>query len=94
MTMPLTSREAMGDGKAGTARGAAGWLSLAAAPSFALMALVTGLAGGAPAMLCMHDASMGATGALGGMGTMYLLMSVFHLPAWLRLIAGRRGDAR
>ena len=56
MTMPLTSRDAMGDSKAGTACGAAGWLSLAAAPSFALMALLTGLAGGAPAMLCMHGA--------------------------------------
>ena len=94
MTMPLTSRDAMDQPEAGAARGAAGWLSLAAAPSFALMALLTGLAGGVPAMLCMHDASMGSTGALGGMGAMYLLMSVFHLPAWLRLIARQRGGAR
>jgi hypothetical protein len=94
MTMPLTSRDAMGDSEAGTARGTAGWLSLAAAPSFALMALLTGLASGAPEMLCMHDASMPGTGALGGMGVMYLLMSVFHLPAWLRLIAHWHGGAR
>ena len=102
MTMSLTSRDAMGDSKARTARGAAGWLSLAAAPSFALMALLTGLAGGVPEMLCMHGVSMGGSmgpsmpgaGPLDGMGAMYLLMSIFHLPAWLRLIARRRGGAR
>ena len=64
----------------------ADWLSLAAAPTFAAMALVTALFGaGAPDMLCsaMH-ASL-----LGGMVPMYLLMSAFHLAPWLRLIGGR-----
>ena len=27
---------------------------------------------------------------LGGMAWMYVLMSVFHMPPWLRLLAGRK----
>jgi hypothetical protein len=79
------------DGRSATAFGAADWLCLAAAPTFALMALLTGIfGGGAPDMLCSaaQDAS-----PLGGMVPMYLLMSAFHLPPWLRLV-GRRNGAR
>ena len=67
--------------------GAAGRLSLAAAPTFAIMALLTGiLGGGAADTLCSgHDAS-----PLTGMVAMYLLMSVFHLAPWLKLISSRR----
>jgi hypothetical protein len=66
----------------------AGWLGLAAAPSFAGMALATSLLGrGLPDILCV--AGQGAS-PLGGMPFMYLLMSLFHLPPWLRLAAGRR----
>jgi hypothetical protein len=62
-----------------------GWLSLAASPSFALMALVTGLShnGGAD-MLC--SAAHGPW-SIGGMAPMYLLMSVFHAAPWLKLAA-------
>ena len=69
------------------ARGAAGWLSLAAAPTFALMALLTLIPGGMPDPLCSagQDAS-----PLSGMTAMYLLMSAFHLAPWLKLIARRR----
>jgi hypothetical protein len=63
------------------------WLALAAAPTFAGMALLTGI-GSAPDMLCAGEAS-----ALGGMELMYLLMSAFHLAPWLRLI-GRQGTNR
>jgi hypothetical protein len=66
--------------------GADFWLRLAAAPTFAVMALVTAaLGGGAPDMLCsaMHSAS-----PFGGMVPMYLLMSAFHLPPWLKLVSG------
>ncbi|HUH83654.1 MAG TPA: hypothetical protein VLX85_03535 [Stellaceae bacterium] len=78
-----------GSGNA-TARGAADWLCLAAAPTFAILALVTGVPGAAPDMLCSaaHHAS-----PLSGMGAMYLLMSAFHSAPWLRLISSRQGAA-
>ncbi|THD65488.1 MAG: hypothetical protein E7813_14835 [Bradyrhizobium sp.] len=63
-------------------------LSLAAAPVFAIMALVTGIWDGSVAgALC--SAAHGAS-PLTGMVPMYLLMSVFHSAPWLRLIKGRR----
>jgi hypothetical protein len=68
--------------------GAVGWLRLAATPTFAIMALLTGVVGGgAPDMLC--SAGQGAS-PLSGMAPMYLLMSAFHVGPWLRLIPGRR----
>jgi hypothetical protein len=66
-------------------------LSLAAAPTFAIIALVTAMQdGGMPGMLCSaaHDAS-----PLTGMVPMYLLMSAFHSAPWLRLIANWRSGA-
>jgi hypothetical protein len=80
------------EGGKATALGAAGWLSLAAAPTFAIMALLTGvLGGGPPDMLCSaaQDAS-----PLSGMVPMYLLMSAFHSAPWLKLISSRRSGAR
>lgn len=65
--------------------GAAGWLSLAAAPTFAIMALMTAvIGGGAPEALCS------SASPLSGMVPMYLLMSAFHSAPWLKLIAKRR----
>jgi hypothetical protein len=64
------------------------WLSLAAAPTFAGMALLTGLVGAPDALCSMAGAS--AIGGIGGMVPMYLLMSAFHLAPWLKLISGRR----
>jgi hypothetical protein len=61
--------------------GADRWLSLAAAPTFAVMALLTATTGGED--FC---SSAGAS-PLGGMIPMYLLMSAFHSAPWLRLIA-------
>ena len=69
----------------GDALGAADWLCLAAAPTFAVMALVTGVLGGGPTdMLCStaQDAS-----PLSGMVPMYLLMSAFHAAPWLKLVS-------
>lgn len=67
---------------------AARWLSLGAAPTFALMAVLTGVIDhGAPEMLC---SAMSQTSALSGMVPMYVLMSVFHVAPWLKLIAGWR----
>lgn len=72
-----------------TALAAADWLSFAAAPTFAIMALLTAVLGGPPDMLC---SSVGDAPALTGMVPMYVLMSAFHLAPWLRLITGRRSS--
>jgi len=72
----------------GAALRAANGLALAASPTFAAMALLTGaMGGGQAAMVCSAaDAS-----PLSGMATMYLLMSAFHIAPWLKLIrAGAR----
>jgi len=80
-----------GDGNAAPL-GAAGWLCLAAAPTFAMMALLTGvLGGGPPDILC--SATQGAS-PLSGMVPMYLLMSAFHSAPWLKLVFSRRSRAR
>jgi hypothetical protein len=74
------------------ARGAADWICLAAAPTFAIMALVTGVLGGGPQdMLC---ASAQDASPLSGMVPMYMLMSAFHSTPWLKLISSRRSGAR
>jgi hypothetical protein len=68
--------------------GAANWLCLAAAPTFAIMALLTAVRGGGP-----HDlfcAAVQDASPLSGMAWMYLLMSAFHLAPWLKLISSVR----
>jgi hypothetical protein len=66
--------------------GASIWLRLAAMPTFAMMALTAGFFGGGPGyMLCSADPAP----LLNGMVPMYLLMSAFHSPPWLKLISGR-----
>jgi len=63
------------------------WLQFAAAPTFALMALVTAASdGSAPMALCSGAGSF----SLNGMTPMYLLMAAFHLGPWLKL-ASRQG---
>jgi len=88
--MITTQRDPSG-ARAGTgaapALGAADLLCLAAAPAFALMALLSGAHGGAPDLLC---SAMPGASPMSGMVPMYLLMSAFHLPPWLKLVARRR----
>jgi hypothetical protein len=72
------------------APGAAGWLGLAAAPTFAVMALLTCVPGAGADMMC--SAAPGAS-PLSGMVPMYVLMSAFHLAPWLKLISCRRSAA-
>jgi hypothetical protein len=66
--------------------GASNFLHLAAAPTFAVMALLTDVVGSPKDLLCSaaQDAS-----SLTGMAAMYLLMSVFHLRPWLKRISSR-----
>lgn len=87
----LTSRLANAASEHAAGRGAADWLSLAAAPTFAIMALLTGVLGGGPLDL-VCSASQNAS-PLSGMALMYMLMSAFHSAPWLKLIAGRRPPA-
>lgn len=69
---------------------AARWLALAASPTFAAMALLTGvLTGGHPGM----GGASATMSPLSGMVTMYVLMSVFHAGAWLNLLQVGRAPA-
>jgi len=91
MSEVLTGRRGSGalDGENGNAAaiGAPDFLYLAAAPTFAIMALLTGvLGGGSPDALC----SIVSASPLSGMVPMYLLMSAFHSASWLKLISSRR----
>jgi hypothetical protein len=92
MTMPNTKNLGIGAGSGklsvpGLADLLTGLLSLAATPVFAVMAVLTWHADESPMdVLCAgtHHGSL-----LGGMASMYALMSVFHLPRWLRLLSRR-----
>ena len=57
-----------------------GWLGLAAAPTFAVMAWVVS---GDASMICALAPGLFP---IDGMGWMYLLMSLFYLPPWLKLV--------
>ena len=78
------------EGGRGAALGAADWLCLAAAPTFAIMALLTFVLGGGA--MEMGSAAMTDASPLSGMIPMYLLMSVFHSAPWLKLISRQRVD--
>ncbi len=78
--------DAIRENSSTAATGVANFLYLAAAPTFAIMALLTAFGGGSPDALC----SIAGASPLGGMVPMYLLMSAFHLAPWLKLISRRR----
>ena len=58
------------------------WLGLAASPTFALMALIAA-ADAPPLALCAAGVRILP---VDGMTAMYALMSLFHLPPWLKLV--------
>jgi hypothetical protein len=72
---------------AGVARVAADWLGLAAAPAFAMMAIMTVCLGGGADPICL---AAGHGSLMSGMIPMYLLMSAFHAGPWLRLVTSRK----
>ncbi|MER1968140.1 hypothetical protein [Castellaniella sp. GW247-6E4] len=80
--MATSTTTGMAYRRAGWARIGADWLAYAAAPAFALMALVA--AADPTLMLCLPQQEVSRFGA---MTVMYLLMSFFHLPPWLGLFA-------
>jgi hypothetical protein len=70
---------------------AADFLYFAAAPTFAIMALLTGFLGaGSPDAMC----SMVSASPLSGMVPMYVLMSAFHSAPWLKLMLRAQSTAR
>lgn len=71
--------------------GLTGWIHLAAAPTFAMMALLNLLAVAPVGMLCSAGLGMSS---LGGMTLMYALMGVFHASPWLEMISGMRSRVR
>jgi hypothetical protein len=86
--MMMTQREPV---RNAIALSAADWLSLAAAPTFAMMAVLTFVVGSGPAnTLCSvaHGAS-----PLSSMVAMYGVMSVFGLGPWLKLVCSRGSGA-
>lgn len=79
----IAIRDGTGRHSHAAALGPAGWLGLAAAPTFVVMGLVAFLSSGRPDMMC--SATDGVS-ALSGMVPMYALMSAFHSAPWLKLI--------
>ncbi|UFZ07726.1 hypothetical protein LQG66_16075 [Bradyrhizobium ontarionense] len=67
-------------------------LRFAAAPTFALMAVLNAMArDGRSDLIC---SAMPAGAPLGGMTVMYLLMSAFHLVPWLKRMRRSLPSAR
>lgn len=84
-TVRSSSNAVDGENGNAAARGAPDFLYLAAAPTFAIMALLTAvLGGGSPDALCS------SASPLTGMVPMYVLMSAFHTAPWLKLMSSRR----
>jgi hypothetical protein len=83
----IAARDEAGRCRHAVALGAAGWFGLAAAPTFAVMAILTGVTGASADMMC--SAAHGVS-PLSGMAPMYVLMSAFHSAPWLKLMFDRR----
>jgi hypothetical protein len=75
------------NGRAARLLGADDWLSFAATPVFAIMALLVATVDIGPAFI-ICSATHGAS-PIGGMMPMYVLMSAFHSAPWIRLIRAR-----
>lgn len=69
----------------GRAYNATYWIGLAASPTFVVMAWMTAK-DGSRAEVC--SVALGLL-PINGMAWMYLLMSLFHVPPWLKLASSR-----
>jgi hypothetical protein len=83
--MTTSSAANKASAKAWRAHGAAGWLALAASPTFALTAWIAAN-DVPPVAFCAAGSSILP---IDGMTAMYLLMSLFYLSPWLKLAAAR-----
>jgi hypothetical protein len=88
MTTSSAANEASAN--AWEARDATGWLALAASPTFGVMALIAANHA-APVGLCSSGSGILP---IDGMAAMYLLMSLFHLSPWVKLVSGRPASGR
>jgi hypothetical protein len=91
LTMIAVGRQTTDPCAGGAAPRFVEWLSLAAAPTFAMMALLTGSLRDGPLDMLCSAAQHGSP--LSGMVAMYLLMSVFHSAPWLKLVFSRGNSA-
>ena len=83
--MTMSAAADQGSTRTRQACGTTGWLTFAASPTFALMAWIA-VNDAPPMAFC----SMGSSFLpLDGMTVMYLLMSLFHLPPWLKLASSQ-----
>lgn len=87
----IATREETGRRSHAAALGAPAWIGLAAAPTFAVMALLTFLCSEGVDMMCTTAQGVSP---LGGMVPMYVLMSAFHSAPWLKLISQRGRPAQ
>jgi len=83
--MTTSSAADKGSARAGSVRGAAGWLAFAASPSFAFMACIAANHA-RPIAFCALGSNIPP---IDGMVAMYLLMSLFHVSPWLKLASAR-----
>jgi hypothetical protein len=81
MTTPTAAKER--NAGAWQPRDAAGWIGLATAPTFALMAWIAA-ADTSRIAICASTSGMPP---IDGMAWMYMLMSFFHMSPWLNIIS-------
>jgi hypothetical protein len=89
MLCTLCPSNAISRGERLVALRATDWLRFAAAPTFALMAVVTGFCSSQDIVRSTADGAW----PLGGMVPMYVLMSVFHCAPRLKLVAKWRSGS-
>jgi hypothetical protein len=86
------SEDRQGTARCRAARDLTTGLRLAAAPTFSAMALLVGFSSdGGPADV--HCLAADHSSLFSGMVPMYLLMSAFHLPPWLKLLFSQGNGA-
>ncbi len=81
MALPTISRKRTVE--TGQPRDVADWLGLVASPTFVLMAWVSGN----DAEVMVSSSAHGVL-PIDGMVWMYLLMSLFHVSPWLKVVSG------